>query len=198
MKQFRRVFTFLFLLMLVSGSSTFAQDSQDILRIRQQFDSWQEVLNKEALAKGEHFFHIYSGETIQNEKWVIKINKQDSGAFIGEEVTLVKNDKLGMMFYILETSPSGDWVIAAEHYYWPSGELFFVYWKLNTYQAIEPMTIERRLYFSKGGNLVESLKSVYKLGTKEKVDNPDYMPHDVNSWKNIRELPFYSLLKKTP
>ena len=198
MKHFFRLSTFSFLLVLVSGSSTSAQDSQDILKIRRQFKSWQEVLNKEALAKGKSFFHIYSGENYQNERWVSEVNKKNSGSFIGEEVTLVKNDKLGMMFYILETSPSGDWVIAAEHYYWPSGELFFVYWKLNTYQAIEPMTIERRLYFSENGNLVESLESVYKLGTREKVDNPNYMPHDVTYWKNVRELPFYNLLEKTP
>jgi len=197
MKHFCRLFSFLFLLMLVSGSSLSAQDSPDILNIRQQFKSWQEVLNKETLAKGIHFFHIYSGENYQNEKWVIEINKQNSGSFIGEEVTLVKNDKLGMMFYISETSPSGDWYIAAEHYYWPSGRLFFVYWKLNTFQALEPMTIERRLYFSKDGNLVESLESVHKLGSKEKVDNPNYLPHDVTYWKNIREIPFYSLLEGT-
>lgn len=198
MKHFCRLFTFLLLLILVLASSISALDSPEILKIREQFKSWQEVLNKETLAKGKHFFHIYSGENYQNEKWVIKINKQDSGAFIGEEVTLVKNDKLGIMFFISETSPSGDWYIAAEHYYWPSGELFFVYWKLNTFQALEPMTIERRIYLNKGGNLVESLESVHKLGTKEKAESPNYMPHDVTYWKNVRELPFYNLLEKTP
>jgi hypothetical protein len=80
MKQFRRLFTFLFLLMLVSGSSTSAQDSQDILRIRRQFKSWQEVLNKEALANGKNFFHIYSGENYQNERWVTEVNKKMVGS----------------------------------------------------------------------------------------------------------------------
>ena len=198
MKHFFRLFTFSFLLMLISGSSISPLDSPDVLKIRRQFKLWQEVLNKGTLSKAKRFFHIYSGENYQNEKWVIQTNKQDSGAFIGEEVALVKNDKLGMMFYISETSPSGDWYIAAEDYYWLSGRLFFVYWKMNTSRALEPITIERRLYFSENGNLVESLESVYKLGTREKVDNPNYMPHDVTYWKNVRELPFYNLLEKTP
>jgi hypothetical protein len=197
MRHFFRLLTFLFLLMVVSGSSTSAQDSQDISRIRRQFKSWQEVLNKETLAKGEKFFHIYSGENYKNEKWVIKISRQDSGAFIGEEVTLVKNDKLGMMFFISEKTPTEDWYIAAEHYYWPSGKLFFVYWIMSTHLALEPLTIERRLYFSEDGNLVQTLESVYKMGTKEKAKDPSYMPHDVTYWKNIRELPFYNLLEKT-
>jgi hypothetical protein len=198
MKDVLRLFAFSFLLTVISGSSISAQDSPGIRKIRRQFKSWQEVLNKETLGKAKRFFHIYSGENYQNEKWVTAINKQDSGAFIGEEVTLVKNDKLGIMFFISERTPTEDWYIAAEHYYWPSGGLFFVYWILNTHLALEPLTIERRLYFGEDGTLVESLESVYRLGTKEKIDNPSYMPQDVTYWKNVRELPFYNLLEKTP
>ncbi len=195
----------IFLFVLLIESSLASQDNQEILKIREQYKSWQKVLNKETISRGKHFFEIFLGGYSRQTKWVTKIDENDKkndNFFLCSQVTLIKDDKLGTMFYISETSPSGDWEDVAEHYYWPSGELFFVYWKLNTFVSLDsqkceeqPLTIERRLYFNKAGEIIKSSESIYEMNTKKKIVNPNYMPHAVNYWSVIRALPFYNLLK---
>jgi hypothetical protein len=194
---------FIFLLVLLAESSPASQEHEEILKIREQFKSWQKVLNKETISRGKHFFEISLGRYSHEIKWVTKFDEKDENSdnFIYSQVTLIKDDKLGTMFYISETSPSGDWEDVAEHYYWPTGELFFVYWKLNTFVSLDsqkceeqPLTIERRLYFNRDGRVIKFAESIYKMNTKEKVVNHNYMPHDVNYWRVIRALPFYNLL----
>ncbi len=193
------IFVFLLTLFLSIGISYGAQDSPEILKIREQYQSWQNILNKEAIAKGKKSFEISVGSNFKKAEWIAKLkNERD---FIWSEVTFIEDNKLGSMFYIYETSPSGDWADSAEHYYWPTGELFFVYWRLNTFHSLDPtltktrpITIERRLYFNKKGEMIKFLETIYEINTKIKVTNPNYMPHEVTYWKNIKVLPFYNLL----
>jgi hypothetical protein len=201
MKTLFKILGLSFLLLLLLKSPLTAQDSSEILKIREQFNSWQKVLNKETIAKGKKFFEISVGRNFSKTEWITKL--EDDNDFIWSEVAFIKDDKLGSMFYIYETSPSGDWADAAEHYYWPTGELLFVYWKLNTFHSIDPspmnmrpITIERRLYFNKNGTMIKFLESIYFMGTKAKVTDPDYEPHEVTYWKNIKALPFYNLLNE--
>ena len=201
MKIVCKIFAFTFLFLLLLESSTFAQDTPEIIKIREQFQSWQKILSKEKIAKGKKFFQISVGKNFSKAEWIAKL--EDERDFIWSEVTFIRDEKLGSMFYIDETSPSGDWVDTAEHYYWPTGELFFVYWRLNTFHSLDstltktrPITIERRLYFNRKGEMIKFLESIYEINTKIKVTDPNYMPHDVTYWKNIKELPFYNLLKE--
>lgn len=194
MKNLLKIIFVSLLLLLPIETALSAEDSQEISKIREQFQSWQKVLNKETIAKGKKFFEISVGGNFKKAEWVTKI--KDDKDFIWSEVTLIKDAKLGTMFYIFETSPSGDWSHYADHYYWPTGELFFVYWKYRTFMADEPSRIERRLYFNKAGKLIRSLESVYKISTQEKIKNPNYMSHEVTYWKDIKALPFYNLLNE--
>ncbi len=206
MKTLFKILGFSFLLLLLLKSPLFAQDSSEISKIRERYNAWQKILNKETIAKGKNFFEISMGDKFGKTKWVAKIYhtvNENADVFMWSEVTFIKDAKLGSMFYIGETSPSGDWADTAEHYYWPTGELFFVHWRLNTSQSLDPsstkersITIERRLYFNKKGEMIKFLESIYEINTKIKVTEPNYMPHEVTFWKNIKILPFYNLLNE--
>jgi len=194
MKVVCKLFVSTFLLLLL-GSSAFAQDTPEIIKIREQFQSWQKILNKETISKGKNFYFVSFGRNYREAIWFTVLD-ESGDYFVWQTITLIKDDKLGLMFYSEESSPSRDWAGFSEHYYWPTGKLFFVYCKWNTFLADEASTIERRLYFNNDGKLIRFLESVYKLGTREKIPEPNYMPFDVIYWKNIKELPFYNLLLK--
>lgn len=171
-----------------------ATEDEDILKIKIQFKVWQQILNKEQL-KTKNIFHIYYGENYKNEKWVTELNKDDE-TFVGEEVTFIDHKTMGVKFNMTETSPSGDWYIYSEHYYWPSGNIFFVFWSMKTTYADEPLTVERRLYFNEKGDVLRSLEDVYKTGTKTKIATSNYLDKKIQYWLKINELPFKNLVKK--
>jgi hypothetical protein len=193
MKNTSKSFIFFVSLMVLSASTIIAHESAGIQRLRDQYKAWQEILDKQTIAKGKRAFHVYSGENYRTDKWVSEVRGKSGDYFIGEEVNLINHDKLGVMFYMSETSPSGDWNIAAEHYFQPSGRLFCVVWKLNTFQALEPLTIEKCLFFDEDGKLLQDLEHAFKLSTRDKVDSPNYMSRSVTYWKSIRDVPFYSI-----
>lgn len=195
-KFFMIVSIFIVLLFLPFESSFPGQDPPEILKIREQYKLWQKVLNKEAISKGEKFYLTSFGRNYREANWFTVLD-ESGDYFVWQEITLIKDDKLGLMFYSHESSPSHDWNCFSEHYYFPSGELFFVFLRLNTLHADEPLTIERRLYLNKEGKRIRFLESVYKLGTQEKISEPNYLPYDETYWQNIKKLPFYNLLKKT-
>ena len=174
-------------------SLSYSQDSSTILQIRAKFNSWQKILDKTD-STSVKIYNIFYGENYDKNEWTYNPTTINEG-FISDEVTIYKNKELGLMFILRENTPSGDWSMYSEHYYDKSGILYFVFRSLNTFQASEPLTVENRLYFNNKGDLIKSLESVYKMNTKEKASNPDYMKRETEYWLELKELPFYSLLK---
>lgn len=165
-----------------------ARDSNDIENIRNQFKVWQPILNNNGNI-ARQYFHVYSGVRFEKEEWLCMPPKSDN-QFVGEKVTCFTKDTLGTVLLIQESTPSGDWSISSQYYYWPTGELYFIFWTMNTTQADEPMTIERRLYFNKAGEEVRFLESVYKMNTKDIIEKPNYLDQEVKYWLRLSEVPF--------
>ena len=174
-------------------SISYSQDSSIILQIRDKFNSWQKIFDTTDSTTVK-IYNVYYGENYNKNEWTYDPASIKEG-FIGNEVTIFKNENLGMMFISRENTPSGDWSTYSENYYSKSGNLYFVFRSLNTFYASEPLTVENRLYFDEKSDLVKSLEYVYKMNTKEKVSNPNYMKREINFWLDLKELPFYSLLK---
>ena len=164
-----------------------AADNDAIKKIRQQFSKWQPIL-KDSTVERKIFYHLFTGENFSTEKWTNSYTPSDE-IFVGDELQIIDIDSLGTFVLLMSSSPSGDWFIHSENYYWSNGNLFFVFWKMNTYQASEPSTVERRIYFNESGEEIRSLESVYKLNTKGKIRNPNFMNREVIYWKTISELP---------
>jgi hypothetical protein len=163
----------------------------EITQIKNQFSLWQKHKAENSIIL-KNVYHIYSGYNYENEYWTTL--KDTIAGKIFEQIALFQSNKLGIMFEYTQWSPSGDWLIKSEHYFWPSGELFFIFWSLNTSQADEPLTVEKRLYFDKLGNKIKYIKNIYKLNTKASIKNIGFMDPNVDYWININKLPFIKFI----
>lgn len=62
---------------------------------------------------------------------------------------------------------------------------------MNTFQADEPLTIEKRLYFNSEGELIRNLKSTFKMNTKDE-STAGYADRDVEYELQLNKMDFYS------
>ena len=177
------------LIIFVNG---FSQEDSIIKEIRAKFQKWQPIINKE-FADCEKYYNYAWGENYQFDKWFD--NKIDNDSLtLSEAVSIIDKKDLGYFVYVDNYSFSGDWYIAVDYYYNKGGQLYFIYWRLNTFYAEEPLTVEKRLYFDNSGKLIQDLKSVYKMNTKEKIDI-DFMDREIDYKLILTDMDFYKYRK---
>ena len=165
----------------------FTAQIDNINYIKEQFKQWQPILH-DSTSKSLTYYHVIWGKNYENEKWIENI--EDSSVFVDQGLDFFKNTKLGYVIKRQETSPSGDWFINSEHYFYPNGNLYFIFWSMNTFYSEFPLTVERRLYFDREVTLIKKLESVYEMNTKNNVENINYYDKDVNYWKNVKQIKF--------
>lgn len=184
MKRFL-LYTVLGLVLINQG---FSQEDSTILEIKQNFKKWQPIIDRE-FGSCDKFYNYAWGENYQFDKWTEKKIDNDS-LTLSEAVSIIKNKDTGYFVYVDTYSFSGDWYIAADFYYDMDGQLYFIFWRMNTFYAKEPLTVEKRLYFDNQGQLIRDLKSVYKMNTKEKI-NIDFMDREVDYNLTLSDMDFY-------
>lgn len=189
----KSIYKWTILLTLLFTNCLSNAEDKEILEIRNQFKLWQQALQRSDISS-QKFYHVYYGDYFEKEEWVDSVEAIKDG-FVGEEVSVYIDSKLGISLKVIETSPSGDWSISSEHYYWPSQKLFFVFWAMNTFQAEEPVTVERRLYFNLKGEVIRRLESVYKMNSRVQIEEPDYFDRETMYWLKVDSIPFKKLLK---
>jgi hypothetical protein len=91
-------------------------------------------------------------------------------------------------------SPSGDWVHYVMYYFRPDGTLAKSDSTLNTFRG--DITVIRQDYYNSKGIMLKGTTHCKDLKTQKSRPCGQYEEQPVPSYKNIRELPFYSLLKK--
>lgn len=143
-----------------------AGEPKRIEEIQTRFSTWQPIIKNEQKSLTVIYRYAW-GNNFEKEEWSRKLVKSNEKR-LAEKVTLIKN-KIGSWVQKEDFSFSGDWVIASEHYYDEEGKLFFVFWKMNTFQAEKPVTVEKRLYFDKDGKVIRNLVAVYKMNTKQET-----------------------------
>jgi hypothetical protein len=179
---------YLFELLLVN--QVLAQENRTISEIKDRFNKWQPIIGNK-LKDSEKLFHYAWGENYQCDKWAR--NKIDNDTLTLQElISIIKEKELGTLIYNEVYSFSGDWYIAIEYYYDLNNKLYFIFWKMNTFQAEEPLTVEKRLYFDKNGIKIRALKSVYKMNTKDKTAI-SFMDRDVDYKLDLKDLDFYHI-----
>ncbi len=172
----------------------YSDDAQRIAEIKTIFSEWQPFIKSEAKSRFV-LFRYASGANYEKREWSRRELKTGDKA-LSDKFTILQRDK-GSYVNHEQYSFSGDWFVVSEHLYDKNGKLLFVFWKMNTFQAEEPATIEKRLYFAQNGNVIRSLKEVYKLNTKQKR-NVSFMDHEVEYSTDFKLLPFYEQLPKHP
>lgn len=85
---------------------------------------------------------------------------------------------------------SGDWYIAVDYYFDTYKKLYFIFWRMNTFQADEPLTIEKRLYLNSEGELIRELKSKYKMNSKT-ASTAGFADRDVEYELQLNKMNFY-------
>ena len=158
--------------------------------IKDQFKKWQPILH-DSSTKYIVYYHTIWGDRYEHEKWSTSID--DTTKFISQSITLYKDANLGYVIKRQETSPSGDWFTVSEHYFSKNGNLYFIFWLMNTFYSETPLTVERRLYFDSKISLIRKLESTFKMNTKEKIENASYMDKDVDYWENINQIKFLKI-----
>ncbi len=181
--------TFLFgFLFFTSG---FSQGDSIITKIKADYQKWQPIIKNE-FDSCDKIYNYAWGENYQFDKWTHK--KSDDSLTLSEAVSIIGKKDLGFFVYVETFSFSGDWHLITENYYDKDGQLYFVLWRMNTFNAEEPLTVEKRLYFDKNGNKIRNLQSVYKMNTKRKADI-SFMDREVNYKLNLKEMDFYKFWK---
>lgn len=170
----------------------FSQDNPRILEIRKDFQKWQPIIENE-LNSCSKFFNYAWGENYQFDKWFENQQNNDSITLVSK-VSIIEKKTLGYFVNVDQHSISGDWYIAVDYYYNKKEQLYFVFWRMNTFYAEEPLTVEKRLYFDTNGEVVQELKSIYKMNTKEKIDI-GFMDREVDYKYILGDTNFYNTYK---
>jgi hypothetical protein len=157
-----------YLLGFVLFAEGYSQEDQTIARIRSDFQKWQPIIDNH-LEDCDKIYKYVWGDAYQYETWLNKETENDT-LMHSQSVSVIEEKDLGYFVKLATYSFSGDWSIVADYYYTEDRKLFFVFWTLHSFNAPEPVTVEKRLYFDNNGALIRNLKSVYKMNTTEKVD----------------------------
>ena len=169
-----------------------AQEDSILMRIRTNFGVWQQMIEKQTRPSAQ-LFHYAWGENYQEEGWY-KNPLQQGVKFLFEKCIIHEKVELGTLVNYENFAMSGDWFITSDYYFDTDGKLYFVFWRMNTFQAEEDVTVEKRLYFDSEGQLIRKLKSVFKMNTREE-SNVSYNDHNVDYALRLREMNFYSFWK---
>ena len=205
-QPFTSLLALTFLFLVGSSSVVFADDSHDavIKEIRFLFSKWQPILKN--LQKGG----VKKSKTLNLEEERILFIESHFGYFINWEVDY----------------QSGDHFLSGDHYYNKKGELYFVFFRFQSFHGLNPkyfaldgttipsaeadptislqipVTVERRLYFDQTGKIIRELESVYHMNTKEKTHRgyifSDEHKKNMSYSYHLNELEFYKLLEDSP
>lgn len=167
-----------------------AQTDSCILRIRTDFTNWQPVI-KEQIDSSNKFFNYAWGENYKFDRWSNKELGADS-LTLSYKVSIIENNKFGYYVNIESYSFSGDWFVVSDYYYDINQKLYFVFWRLSTYFADEPVRVEKRLYFAANGEKIRELQKVYKMNTNEKSES-NFMDQSVDYMLDFSDWSFYEL-----
>lgn len=173
---------------LIIFATGFAQEDAIIKKIRDDFQKWQPIIDN-GIDNCDKLYNYTWGENYQFDKWTDK-KLNDDTLTLSEAVSIIEQKDLGFFVYVDSYSFSGDWYVATDYYYDKDGQLYFVFWRMNTFYAEEPLTVEKRLYFNSQGQLIRDLKSVFKMNTKEKIDI-GFMDREVEYDLTLRDMDFY-------
>ncbi|NJO15545.1 MAG: hypothetical protein HC877_07310 [Thioploca sp.] len=189
-----RVLKILFLIVTILPPFAYSNEVKRIKEIRTLFSEWQPIVKSEIKNAPSVYRYVW-GDRYENEEWTTQEVKSNL-KLLAEKNSVIRNE-LGSFVLREIYSFSGDWSVVSENYYDKNGKLFFVFWTMNTFQAEEPVTVEKRLYFDKKGEMVRSVQDVYKLNTKQQL-KVSFIDHEVLYEVDFKSLPYSGYLPRYP
>ncbi|WP_297097626.1 hypothetical protein [uncultured Draconibacterium sp.] len=167
----------------------FAQPDSALVKIEAELDKWQSIIDTQ-FDSCDKLYKYSWGSVYQFSEWTNKSSDVDSLA-LTKVVSVIEQSNLGYFVNVESHSFSGDWFINTEYYFDKSGQLYFVNWKMNSFHAEEPVTVEKSLYFGSQGEFIRKSESVYKMNTKEETEIA-FMDREVDYKLSISDMEFYS------
>ncbi len=138
---------FFFILICAKG---FAQEDTLIAKIRLDFQKWQPIIEKE-LNQAQKLYHIMWGEDFMFSGWLTSEHLNDS-LHLAETVTILEQKNEGFFVTTESYSLSGDWFKTFDQYYNKDGVIYFIFWRMNTFLAEEPLNLSSILNFNSDFN----------------------------------------------
>ena len=183
-------FLLIILFGLLFNNLGFSQEDSTLLDIKRDFQKWQPIIENELDASTSYFNYAW-GENYQFNKWFNK-NQDIDSLTLAQVVSIIERKDLGYFAHVENYSFSGDWHMKIDYYFNKEEQLYFIFWKMNTFQAEEPLTVEKRLYFDSLGKIIRDLKNVYKMNTKKSIDI-NFMDREVDYKSTLSEMNFYKV-----
>lgn len=174
------------LFLLIQWHSVLAQDDRKILEIRTAFNEWQTWL-EDTKIEPKVYYHSIAENNDPTGIWTT-FQPGDS-VTVTEVAHVFSRPHGGHLVKVNTNSISGDWVIKTENYYHGNGDLFFIFWTMNTFQADIPVIVEKRLYFDGRTRLIKQLQTVYEMNTKKVVD-AGFADREVTIWSTLNDIGF--------
>ena len=175
----------------LSAFWTAGQEERKILQIKADFQAWQPLIE---VVSGTELFHYTWGENYEKDQWYSSVQNAD-GKVLYQKAFIIENPELGTFVHYDNYAISGDWYISVDYYFDANESLYFVFWKMNTFQAEEPVTVEKRRYFNAKGEEIKSLTSTYKMNTREE-SSVGYADRDLDYEVELSKMSFYPKWKE--
>ncbi len=161
-----------------------------MLEIKRDFKKWQPIIDNE-FETCPKFFNYAWGKYYQFNEWFHNTQDNDS-LTIAQAASIIEKENLGYFVRVENCSFSGDWHMKIDYYFNKEEQLYFIFWRMNTFQAEEPLTVEKRLYFDSFGKIIRDLENVYKMNTKELIEM-NFMDREVDYILTLSEINFYKV-----
>ena len=173
---------------LLFNNLGFSQEDSKLLEIKRDFQKWQPIIDSGFDTCPKYFKYAW-GKYYQFNEWFHNIQNNDS-LTIAQVVSIIEKEDLGYFVRVENCSFSGDWHIVIDYYFNKEEQLHFIFWRMNTFYAEKPLTVEKRLYFDCNGEIIQILKNVYRINTKEKIEI-NFMDKEVDYKLTLSEMEFY-------
>ncbi|MFL1895948.1 hypothetical protein ACJRPK_09615 [Aquimarina sp. 2-A2] len=136
---------------------------------------------------------MFGGEHYRNDEWCSS-ETYDEDKLLCQIASVIEDINLGTYVHYDNYSISGDWLISSDYYFNKDNKLYFVFWRMNTYQAEETLTVEKRLYFNFDGEPIRTFQTKYKMNTISK-SNASFADQNVEYESRLNRMGFYNTWK---
>ncbi|MGK7394434.1 MAG: hypothetical protein ACNS62_07665 [Candidatus Cyclobacteriaceae bacterium M3_2C_046] len=176
---------------LLIGFETYGQTKDVMLnQIEQEVQYWKSVIDQK-LPQCTKFYNYAWGANYEHQQLVTYPVNEDT-VMLSEMISIIPSEERGFFVQKENYSFSGDWFILADYYYDQDKLLYYIFWRMNTFYAEKPITVEKKMYFSPKGEPLDSSCQVYRMNTRDTI-NVNFMDQEVQLRKKLVQWDFYSL-----
>lgn len=190
---------YLYLLLFLTPGVVFADD---IDLIRKIYYSTNQAIKDSQYQKKSYCIQDKNVKSIEGSRWVEILSENDEKLCLkGMPLAQVFLKKLNVKKVRMTlNTPSGDWSLEKEFYFYDDGDVAFIFYRLATMLGYDfdkdkvlsdiPYIIERREYFDSSGKKIKTINKAFSQKTGKSVSEKYLKKIDVENYYHVSDLPF--------